>query len=56
MGGFSQLGADWDIHGPHHIGCNLRYHLTIQRTAQNINRDGISLSLYYTYFMNGLAK
>jgi hypothetical protein len=52
MGGFSQIGADWDIYGPHHMGCNLRYHLNIQRSLQNINRDGFSLSLYYNYLFN----
>jgi hypothetical protein len=52
MGAFSQVGVDWAIQDTHHIGCNLRYHISWQRTGQIINRNGISLSLYYMLALN----
>ncbi len=52
MGGFAQLGADWALNGPHHLGGHLRYHLTRQRTDHYVNRDGLSVSLYYNYTFN----
>lgn len=52
LGAFSELGADWSIHGPHHLGCNLRYHLTRQISDHYINRSGLSLSLYYNFAFN----
>jgi hypothetical protein len=52
MGGFSQLGAEWAIRGPHVMGCNLRYHLTKQWSGYNVNRNGISITLYYNYALN----
>lgn len=52
MGGFSQLGVDLAIHNIHHLGCNLRYHLTRQRTDHYIHRNGLSLSLYYNFAFN----
>ena len=52
MGAFVQVGADWSIYGPHHLGGNLRYHFNRQRTEHYINRDGLSLSLYYNFAFN----
>jgi len=54
MGGFSQLGVDWTVHASHHMGCNLRYHMSWQRTGHYILRDGISLSLYYLLSLSRL--
>ena len=52
MGGFTQLGIDWEIGGGHHLGSNLRYHFTRQRTDHYVNRDGLSVSLYYGFAFN----
>lgn len=52
MGGFSQLGVDWMVRGSHHLGCNLRYHISWQRNGHYIRRDGLSLSLYYMVLLN----
>lgn len=49
LGAFSELGVDWAINGPHHLGCNLRYHFTRQISDHYINRSGLSLSLYYNF-------
>lgn len=52
LGAFSELGVDWAMHGPHHLGCNLRYHLARQRIEHNIDRSGLSVSLYYNFSFN----
>lgn len=52
LGVFTQVGLDWAIHGPHHLGCNLRYHLSRQSRGHYIHRDGASASLYYSFTFN----
>jgi len=52
LGAFAQLGVDWSVNESHHLGINLRYHLTRQISDHYINRDGLSLSLYYNFMLN----
>jgi hypothetical protein len=52
LGGFSQLGLDWGIGGGQNLGCSLRAHFTRQRTDHYVNREGISVSLDYSYTFN----
>lgn len=52
LGAFAQAGVDWALTGPHHLGLNLRYHLSRQGKDHYVNRDGASLSLYYNFTFN----
>lgn len=52
LGGFTQLGMDWSVNGPHHLGLHLRYHFTRQGKDHYVNRDGASVSLYYNLTLN----